>query len=74
MTPDKRKLQTLIDNAVRAHNAVHKADAALYTFAAKYWEFDTFEDNIVDGCLGGCGNSRGMTAEEFIETMENAKD
>ena len=66
---DKRKLQRLIDNATKAHNAVHKADAAIHNYCHEVWQFNEFDDSIIDGCLGGCGHSNGMTADEFIKVM-----
>jgi len=71
MKPNTAKLQRLINNATAANNAVHHAEKALYEYAHKIWEFDSFDDNIIDSCLGGCGLSNGMSAQEFIATMES---
>lgn len=74
---NKRKLQSLINASVKANNAVHKAESALYKFCEKEWGFtpaDRDLDNIIDGCFGGCGHSMEFNADEFIDTMNAAKE
>lgn len=69
----KRKLQSLINAALRAHNAVHKADAALVRYCNDRWGFEPADhdlDNIIDGCMGGCGHSMEFSADEFIREMD----
>lgn len=73
---DKRKLQRLIDAAVKANNACHKAERALNKFCDDEWGFapsDRDCDNILDSVYGGCGTSGGMSAQGFIDDMEASK-
>lgn len=72
----KRKLQSLINAAIRAHNAVHKADQALNKYCDDRWGFapsDRSLDGIIDGCMGGCGNSMMFDADEFVEIMDEER-
>ena len=73
---DKKKLQRLIDASVKAHNAAHKAGQELDQFVQDRWGADAtddYTDHIIDGCMGGCGLSRGLSADEFISEMHDAQ-
>lgn len=69
------KLQRLIDRSVKAHNASYEAASALCAFAKEHYGEEPGKidaDAIIDGCMGGCGNSSGMTAEEFNDEMNRS--
>lgn len=73
---NKKKLQKLIDAAVKANNACHTAERALNKFCDETWGFapaDVDLDNIIDSVYGGCGGSGGMSADGFISDMDGAK-
>lgn len=68
------RLQRLIDAAVKANNAVHRAEQALNKFCDATWGFapsDRDLDSIIDDVFGGCGQSIGMDAADFISEMNN---
>jgi hypothetical protein len=74
---DKKQLSKLIVRATNASNAYGKAMNDLAKFELKHWGFEHADrdiDQIIDGCCGGCGFSRGMTADEFIRLMDENRD
>lgn len=74
---EKKKLQRLIDASVKAHNEQYDRQRSLNKYAEELWGFapsDRDLDNIIDGCLGGCGRSSGFDVEEFIADMNGAMD
>lgn len=73
---NKRKLQSLINASVRAHDAAFDTATALNLFCEEHFGFapaDGDVDTIIDGCMGGSGRSIGMSADEFIAAMEEAR-
>lgn len=70
---DKAQLQRLINASIKANNAVHVAERALNRFCDSKWGFapsDRDIDTIIDGCMGGCGQSMHFDAEEFVRLMD----
>lgn len=70
---NEKRLQSLINSAVKANNSTYKAEKALNRFCEDHWGFapsDVGCDWIIDGVFGGCGLSRGMSASEFILHMD----
>lgn len=70
---DLAKLQTLIWKSADAHAAAHRAAGELDEFCMKHYgttPSDEDADYIIDACLGGCGVSDGMKAEEFDAIMK----
>lgn len=68
----RAELQRLIDPTTAAANAFQREQAKLMEFCgAEYGREpgDIDADQIIDGVLGGCGESCGMDADEFDEIM-----
>lgn len=74
MRVDMKKLQSLINKSVRAHNDASMAGSALNDYCEKTYGVspsDVDADAIIDSCFGGCGQSSGMSAEEFHQIMKD---
>lgn len=70
----KQTLKRLIAASAKANNAAWKAETALNDFCEDVWGYNPGDrdcDAIIDGCMGGCGASSGMSVEEFIEDMND---
>lgn len=71
---ERAKLQRMIDKTVKASNAFFETQRALNEYARERYGAepgDVDADHIIDGVMGGCGRSEGMTANDFDRTMRD---
>lgn len=68
-----KELQTLINKAVKASNAYHKAISALDEYCDRTYgksPSDIDADEIIDGVYGAAGQASGMKAADFDAIMK----
>jgi len=71
---EKKKLQRMIDKTAAASTEFYKAQDELYNWCDQKYGYgpgDIDCDEIIDGVLGGCGQSNGMPAVKFHNAMIN---
>lgn len=71
----KSMLQKKLDSLTAANNRAKEARDAIYAHCESVYGVtpsDIDNDNFIDGCDGGCGNSSGMTSDQFDKSMRNA--
>lgn len=71
-TMNKKKLQRLIDRTVKTSNAFQEAQSELNEYCIELYGSDPSDldaDILLDAVYGGCGLSRGFSADDFDQEM-----
>ena len=71
----KSELQAALDSLTSANNRAKKARDKIFAHCEVVYGFtplDVNNDQFIDACDGGCGESHGMTSVEFEASMLHA--
>lgn len=72
MKLSKRKLQTALNKLAQARNEAFRQRTLIHDHCISVYGFDPADidnDLFIDACDGGCGESEGMTVDEFEKSM-----